>query len=288
MLAERRERGKVVEMPRPRSGKQTPATLVIARFREDLSWLLEVGKDVTVVVYNKGEAIADKRLLGRIDHLEILPNKGRESDTYLHHVANYAHGAADEWTIFCQGDPFYHNPDFVRLLGHRDRWQDVQALTSGYNEDYPPRVLRELETGEWIAGIPIRTDLYSAGTLRAALWRDETGEGFIKDYSERYGLPPGWSVSGHFLEACGLKELARRAWKASLVRGVYAAIFAVRNERLALLPKRRIPRMRKLAGEHSSTGYVYERLWLHLFGLPFVTLGETDQSASKPDLEVVS
>ena len=66
-------------------------------------------------------------------------------------------------------------------------------------------------------------------------------------------------------------ELAEQAWQAVLVRYAYAGIFAVRNERLSLIPKKCLPRMRELACDHYFGPYMYERLWLHLFGLPFVS-----------------
>jgi hypothetical protein len=257
-------------------GEQETLTLVVARYREDLGWLLELPEDVTVVVYNKGGSISDARLLQRIDHLVRLPNQGREADTYLYHVEHFPHGDANEWTVFCQGDPFPHSRDFLELLKQRDIWAEVQPLTSGYLDDgiSPPQVCRDLETGEWLRGLPVRTELLSAHTLRMVRWYDPAGGGFIQDYCDHVRLPAGWSVTGYFLESCGWTSLAREAWKATLVRGVYAAIFGVRNERLSFIPRKCLPRMRKIASEHPSTGYVHERLWLHLFGLPFITLEE--------------
>lgn len=256
----------------PKRGRQQPVTLVVARYQEDIGWLMALPADVKIVVYNKGGRILDKQLLARIDHLVPLPNRGRESDTYLYHVEHFPHGAASEWTVFCQGDPFPHSRDFLELLNHRDIWAEIQPLTSGYLDDgvSPPTVCRELETDEWLRGFPVRTELLSAHTLRFIRWHDPAGGGFIEDYCNHVQLPSGWSVTGYFLESCGLNSLAEDAWKASLVRGVYAAIFAVRNERLSAIPRKCLPRMRKVACEHPSTGFIYERLWLHLFGLPFI------------------
>ena len=104
----------------------------------------------------------------------------------------------------------------------------------------------------------------------------------FRDYSDYHQDPAGWSLSGHFVESCGLIELAEQAWLAVFVRYAYAAIFAVGNERLSLIPKSCVPRMRKLACEHYSGGYMYERLWLHLFGLPFVS--ENAVSAMERDM----
>ena len=280
MLKEK-ENPEIVDFPK--RGEQEALTLVIARYKEDLRWLLELPEEVTVVVYNKGPRISSKPLLERIDHLVPLPNQGRESDTYLYHVEHFPHGDASEWTVFCQGDPFPHSRDFLELLKQRDLWEDIQPLTSGYLDDgiSPPQVCKDLETDEWLRGLPVRTELLSASTLRMVRWHDPAAGGFIEDYCKYVNLPAGWSVTGYFLESCGWSALAREAWKATLVRGVYAAIFAVRNERLSFIPRKCLPRMREIACEHPSTGFVYERLWLHLFGLPFITMGESHTVAGQ-------
>jgi hypothetical protein len=260
----------------PGSKRQEPMTLVVARYQEDLTWLLKLPKNIEIVVYNKGPELVSAKLIKRINFLITLPNRGRESDTYLHHVQHFKHGSPSSWTVFTQGDPFPHSPNFIKLLGQRDCWQDVQPLTSAYvdESDNPPRVRRMLETDEWIRGIPIRTELLSANTLRMNSWNDAFGGSYIQSYCDYYHIPLGWSVSGYFLETCGLAELAEKAWRATLVRSVYAAIFAVKNERLGFIPRKCIPRMRKLACGHSSNGFVFERLWLHLFGLPFIGTNE--------------
>lgn len=273
MIAERRSKRHGVRKLEI-AGDPGRLTLVVARYREDLEWLVGLPEDVTVVVYNKGEEITDEKVLGRIDHLEALPNQGRESDTYLHHLENYGHDGDEHWTAFTQGDPFSHNPAFLQLLRHRDAWADVQSLTSYYlsHGQTPPHVLREVQDSEWIRGIPVRTELSSARSLGNLNWQDsESAYRVFRDYAEFHQLPPGWSLTGHFIEQCGLAELAEEAWRAVIVRYAYAAVFAVRNERLSRIPKVCIPKMRELACEHYSGPWMYERLWLHLFGHPFVT-----------------
>lgn len=279
LVGKDKESDNLIKFPHPH--RQDPLTLVIARYKEDLGWLMDVPEDVNVVVYNKGPDITDEPLIGRINHLIPLPNEGRESDTYLHHLQHFQHAADHTWTVFCQGDPFPHSPDFIRLLHHRDAWKDIQPLTSAYLHDgiSPPTLLLTLETDEWVRGIPVRTELLSSATLHMVRWHDPAGAKYIEGYSHHYGLTPGWSVTGHFLESCGLTTMAEEAWQATLVRGVYAAIFGVRNRQLSTIPKRCIPRMRKLTCEHPSVGYVYERLWLHLFGLPFIRLVENGNTA---------
>ncbi|MCW1915663.1 DUF3431 domain-containing protein [Luteolibacter sp. GHJ8] len=262
-------------IPEPaREWEKGRATLAVARYREDLEWLLEVPEDITIAVYNKGPEISDPRLLERINHLQVLPNRGREADTYLHHLQSYPHDSGENWTIFVQGDPFPHSPNFLALLRHRDAWKDVQALTGMYKDDNhtPPWLLRELQDDEWIRGLAVRTEYSSARSLGNMSWND--GEGAYRcfqDYADFYNLPRGWSLTGHFVEKCGLVPIAEEAWRAVVVRYAYAAIFAVKNSQLGLIPKHRIEAMREMTWEHYSIGFMFERMWLHLFGLPFLT-----------------
>jgi hypothetical protein len=252
-------------------------TLVIARYKEKIRWVLELPDDVTVVLYNKGPEILDQDVIERIDHLIELPNVGREADTYLHHLATYAHGAPDEWTVFCQGDPFPHSPSFIQLLGLRAHWAELQPLTAGYVEDadIPPSNLRVTQNADWLGNIPIYTEYCSSATLDMNGWQDDGGRRIFKDYTRYHRLPRGWSIAGHFLECCGLKALAEEAWEAELMRFTYGAMFAVRNDRLRLIPESCIPAMRKLAQGHYAHGYVFEKMWLHLFGLPFIHIPRT-------------
>lgn len=75
--------------------------LVVARYKEDLSWASSVSHRVTV--YNKFEG----------DNL--LPNVGRESHTYLTHIVSNYDDLAD-FTVFVQGDPLAHCKNFLRLM----------------------------------------------------------------------------------------------------------------------------------------------------------------------------
>ena len=141
----------------------SPATLVVARYKEDLTWLLEIDENLRVVVYNKGRKIHDKRILERINVLEQLPNVGRESDTYLAYLESGRTQGDGEWTIFTQGDPFVHSPHFLDLLRTREYWHPVQPLTACYDDAkaVPPQIIVELERREWIGDLRVRTELFS-------------------------------------------------------------------------------------------------------------------------------
>lgn len=254
---------------RNRSRPLPPITLVVARYRENLDWLLEVDRNVRVVVYNKGPGIADSGILNRIDRLESLPNRGREADTYLAHLQKGRHPDEGEWTVFSQGDPFPHSPDFLALLSRRSDWNQIQPLTAGFLGECPPAALRTCEVAEWFGNLKVRSEFFSPWTLETLGFQDEGVKGWFGDYRDYHGIAPGWSMSGHFLELCGLHDLAREAWTSYVGQFAYGAIFAVGTGCLDRIPRRKLARMRKLAAGHPVHGFLYERLWLHLFGLPF-------------------
>jgi len=87
--------------------------LVVAHYQEDLSWLREAAQICDVTVYHKDARYAQSCVSGvREEH---LPNIGREGHTYYQHVVkNYDH--LDDVTVFCQGHPFDHSPNFLDLL----------------------------------------------------------------------------------------------------------------------------------------------------------------------------
>lgn len=71
--------------------------LVIARYREDVSWVSRLGYPATV--YDKsGEGLSGAT---------PLPNIGREAHTYLTHIVRH-YETLDGLTVFLQGDPFDH------------------------------------------------------------------------------------------------------------------------------------------------------------------------------------
>lgn len=81
--------------------------LVIARYKEDLDWVQQIASVDLVTVYNK--------------HFKFnnLPNLGRESDTYLHHIIS-RYDSLSEYTIFSQGDPLFHEHQFIEKINDLD------------------------------------------------------------------------------------------------------------------------------------------------------------------------
>ena len=85
--------------------------LVVARYKENIDWIKDCKSIHQVTVYNKDET--------NQENTNALPNLGRESHTYLYHIINNYDNLAD-YTIFCQGDPIFHDHHFVEKINSID------------------------------------------------------------------------------------------------------------------------------------------------------------------------
>lgn len=78
-----------------------PHKLVVARWNEDATW----ARAYPHVIYDKGGAPLDETGLNVV---KLDENPGhRESHTYLHHIIQH-YDDLDDFTTFCQGNPFEH------------------------------------------------------------------------------------------------------------------------------------------------------------------------------------
>jgi hypothetical protein len=132
--------------------------IVIARYKEDLSWLKKIPKSIKITVYNKG--------LDDINYPSIkLPNIGRESHTYLYHIITNYNNLADQ-TIFCQGDSIFHSPGFIDLIKNRKKFQPIQPLSAFYWPEgikpflfyNPPLPVLNATKNLWINNNPIHVE----------------------------------------------------------------------------------------------------------------------------------
>lgn len=90
--------------------------LVVARWNEDVAWCAEYPH----TIYDKGGAPLDMTGLN-IVKLDENP-RHRESHTYLHHIIhNYDN--LDDFTTFCQGNPFEH----------AKQWESQWCVESGFS-----------------------------------------------------------------------------------------------------------------------------------------------------------
>jgi glycosyltransferase involved in cell wall biosynthesis len=92
------------------------SSIVVARYSEDVMWLKGAFCDDNVFIYNKGSLLKSSDL-PRSWNLNNIPNIGRESHTYLHHIIKNYEKLADV-TVFIQGHVVDHisNPDPVAFI----------------------------------------------------------------------------------------------------------------------------------------------------------------------------
>jgi hypothetical protein len=87
-----------------------PYKIVVARYQENIDWLDPIKKDCIFI--NKGEALG-------LENEILLPNLGRESDSYLWYIINNYDQLPDV-VAFTQGDISDHSyifePDFHECL----------------------------------------------------------------------------------------------------------------------------------------------------------------------------
>ncbi len=249
--------------------------LISARYAENLDWLAEVPPDFEVHIYNKGAPVTSQPAVARAARIFDRPNEGRESETYLTHVAKLQAAPQSEdgsYVVFAQGDPFEHSPDFLALLRAWPDWQPIQPLSWRWKtrRDIPPARVLARETACFVDGLRVRPELFSLQSWTPLGFHDVGTFWLQETYRQVHGLPDGTNIAAHFLAMCDLPALAAQADSHLLGRFAYGAVFAARTSQLRAVPPEGLAAMRRASLGHEVYGYVLERMWLHLFGLEFI------------------
>eukprot|EP01031_Cornospumella_fuschlensis_P041681 gene41681-50862_t len=100
----------IMEAPKPRR------SIIVAKYKEDISWIPSSWLS-DVHLYNKDESnpVAITEEGKKWAACENLPNVGRESHSYLHHIISHYDDLADV-LYFTQAHPFDHAPHIVDLI----------------------------------------------------------------------------------------------------------------------------------------------------------------------------
>lgn len=262
--------------PRPAVTRHPPspgkrAAMVVARHREDLAWIAHAPEWMDVFVINKGGELPEGHFGDRSPEIERRSNLGRETDSYAAFIESGAHRGY-EWVVFSQGDPFTHSPDFFQLLEEIDHWQDVQPLTCQWKtvKNLPPSQLVEVDREWWLQGLRVRKELFSLHTFEMIRFSDPGVSKILKSYRNFHRLPNGTNLVEHFFRLVGLESHADEARMADLGTFGFGAIFGVRSELIDRIPGESMRSIRRLCQRDDLHAYVMERLWLHLFGEPFL------------------
>ena len=124
--------------------------VVVARHNEDSQWAVEkFGGAASIYLYNKGSqeghgtGLRDASLLSKV-HYEELPNVGRESHTYLHHIIQH-YDALPEVLHFTQGSLGDHHWWTDKIQSFLDFEGSFQAIPFQGGDGGP---LREADVPE--------------------------------------------------------------------------------------------------------------------------------------------
>lgn len=248
--------------------------IVIARHAEDVSWIDDLPSYCAVHLYNCGSPLPSDAL-ARTVRQTCLRETRSVTSAYLHHLIHHADPTDGEFTVFTSGDPFAHAPAWFELLLQPQRWGDVQPLSVIADErlSLPPRSLIEHDCRDWIGSAAVRAERFSLATLAPMGFHDERVPSIARVYRQKQGISEGVHLMAHFLYLCGFERLAEQAHRSDMGVFAYGPVFAVRHGRLAHFLQEARAHLGKLdvmARAAPVYQYLFERAWLHLFGLPFV------------------
>jgi hypothetical protein len=245
--------------------------VVIARYNENLDWIARIPDDFAVIIYNKGDEITSQPALQRAHAVIQLENNGRESDTFIRHILRKKQFGSG-YTVFVQGDPFEHSPDIIHLLAASEFWDNLQPLSWRWIEsrNLPPPDILSRDTGLFVGGCRVRPETFSLGKWEPLQFRDQGAANIATEYKFLHHLPSGANIAGHFLRQCNWTELGETAEGHIAGRFAYGALFAARQNLLERASSKSFELALEAANSHPMYGYILERLWLHLFGEPFL------------------
>jgi len=239
-------------------------TIVVARYNEDVVWLLPY--DDCVVLYNKG-----KDDLPPFTNIVKLANIGREGHTYLHHIIENYNNISDRVT-FIQGDPLTHNHTIIYGLDNYIYFNSFQPLGLRWleSEQIPPDPIImanqvETEYGLNYLVLELNSDLNYRGKFS---FYDKGIDYLVKNYRKDYNLPKGKGIAENFLSRARF-PMSYMSKPTDVIKFTFSALFSTVRTNIIMYGKEDYRNISKeLLSKHDqggANGYVLERLWMFLF-----------------------
>lgn len=195
-------------------------TLVVARYSEDLDWLQHSGCEHLIL--NKGNTP------GPAYKAFKLPNIGYEAHAYLTYIVSHYFDLPPTMA-FCQGDPFTHCPEILKMLQHDDVLRFVDQ------HGYLP-----------LTTVPHHTTLIQMSYLKGSPETRQIGPfTVIREWCDRFGRPlsgGGFFNDGSLMElydhlfttplqtqgfttVAGLQNVPKQAWRYASAHMTFANDF---------------------------------------------------------------
>lgn len=261
--------------------------LVVACLGQDIRWIDELPASCGIRLHAPLHPDATAGLHRPVQRVSAEADTSA-AEMHLRHLLALPGGAPRDLTVFCDGQPFDAAPALLDLIDSEDEWSDVQPLGA-------PLALRDLPEAElaqhpgqrdWIGGLPVEPQHFCPRSLSTLGGRDAEAQWLARQYRRLHGLDRGTHLLGHFLDLCGLGELARAARRSDLGRRAPGGILAVRQTVLEATVRQHQQALehvleRVLPGQPVHAR-LWEHVWLHLFGLPFVTLEALPRPPAPP------
>ncbi|KIW32129.1 uncharacterized protein PV07_03699 [Cladophialophora immunda] len=237
-----------------------PLDLVIANYNECLTWLSTYSSLATV--YSKGKLPPDLSIFREV---KTLPNWGRESHTYLHHIVHNYDDLADV-TLFLQGNihdtndgtPAHTDLTLHEIVGMAKRLTDLpDFLGAGIYAQNQPR-------GGVLPLGKIHTFVDWDGVRYLPGWIERRGKGLR---CSQYSPEQFWN---YIFNGTTDEKDPRWVTPPAEIRWTQGALFAVTRQTIQRLPRavyeRAYSYFHSLADVNPEEGHYMERFWLGLFG----------------------
>mgnify|MGYP001164757589 CR=1 FL=1 len=230
--------------------------IVVARYDENIEWVRQCHMPVTV--YNKGKDLFGYENIRCVK----LENIGREGHTYLYHIlTNWDHLA--DTTIFTQGNPFQHSPDFLKLLNYR--FKTVQPLSFRWLEKtrIPPEKTLNSFRQYWVDDCRVFVQ-YLNHNLMSICPRSFFDGGMhhtMRKVRRIYKIKRGETILGYVW-----KRLFPNEPLPPLIPFAYVGIFSAPKSAIQSRDKSFYKSCMDFLLEDPNNGYILERLWLYILG----------------------
>jgi hypothetical protein len=233
-------------------------TIVVARFNENLDWLIPYND--SVIIYNKGD-----KNIPQFKNIISLANIGREGNTYLRYIIDNYNKLPSHIT-FLQGDPFGHNETILYGIDNYEKHLNFQPLGIRWllDKQIPPTYIEQkyqTTTDYGLKYLVINIGL-NLEYINNYYFEDDKLLVIQNLYIDHYKLEPEESIIKNFLKRIDYNiELDSLEYS-------WSALFSVTKSNILKKP---LLLYEKICNELTAdfrdagpNGYVLEKLWLLL------------------------